>query len=718
MRNILHIWKSEMKLVATNIITALIVLGLVIMPSLFTWYNVLACWDVFSNTGELSVAVANSDDGFESDLLPVKVNIGDVVVDALRENDSINWVFVDEDEALDGTASGKYYAAVVIPENFSESMLTFYQEDTQSTELTYYSNEKINAISPKIVGQGASLVSYTVNEEFAETVSDIALSIVESASTYLDSEGGAEKLADLSERLGKVADRADQIADVLSTYSQVMSSSQKLLSSSAGIAHSLESDLDTATGYFSDASETAVDIKDALVYSLDSMDAAIDSCIEAIEAIVDADYSADGASAEKVAQKIREQKASVDTQVEQYSKILTELQKDPDANAGAIKTMELAINELKELSSSLEATAQKIEDGTVATDIDELKEKAREALSALQEVRNTFTASFRADLSEFSDKVDTFSAATTKIVSAMSGKLDAVGDDLTDAGYGVVSAKSKIDTATTNIYELADKIRTLSDGLDDALSSGDMDTIRAFLSNGVDTLSSALAAPVSVERTAVYPSENFGSSMYPLYVSLALFIGALLSMVLLKPRVAQRVIDEFPEDKKPTSRQRFLGHFGIIAVISLAQSTVLGIGSIFFLGVQAMHPLLFMLCLWVSGLVLSVIMYMLVASFANLGKAVGVLLLIVQVTGCGGSYPLAILPQFVQDVSVWLPAYHIVNALRAAMFGLYGNDFWVELGIVVLFAIPVIAAAMIFNKPFAGFSAWYMNKAAKSKLLS
>ena len=94
-----------------------------------------------------------------------------------------------------------------------------------------------------------------------------------------------------------------------------------------------------------------------------------------------------------------------------------------------------------------------------------------------------------------------------------------------------------------------------------------------------------------------------------------------------------------------------------------------------------------------------------------------VLLLIVQVTGCGGSFPLQILPSFIQNISPWLPATHVVNAMRAAMFGVYGNDFWIEMGLLALFIIPAALIGLVLRKPLARFMTWYVEQVESSKLI-
>ena len=111
------------------------------------------------------------------------------------------------------------------------------------------------------------------------------------------------------------------------------------------------------------------------------------------------------------------------------------------------------------------------------------------------------------------------------------------------------------------------------------------------------------------------------------------------------------------------------------------------------------------------------LVYSLVAAFANLGKAIAVLLLVVQVTGCGGSYPLQIMPWFVQAVSPYLPATHAVNAMRAAMMGTYGNDYWTSLGTLLLFLIPAAVIGLVLRKPLSRFMDWFVHHAEASKLV-
>ena len=134
MKNIWKLFVGDVRRLTSNIVSIIIVIGLVVIPGLFSWFNVSASWDPFANTGNLKFAVANDDEGYKSDLIPVKISIGDQVVNTLRANDQMDWTFTTKKEAIDGTKSGKYYAAVVIPKDFSTRMIQQREEERTRSE--------------------------------------------------------------------------------------------------------------------------------------------------------------------------------------------------------------------------------------------------------------------------------------------------------------------------------------------------------------------------------------------------------------------------------------------------------------------------------------------------------------------------------------------------------------------------------------------------------
>ncbi|MBP6685018.1 MAG: YhgE/Pip domain-containing protein, partial [Leucobacter sp.] len=164
----------------------------------------MASWDPFANTSNLKVAVASSDEGFQSDLMPIRINVGEQVLSELRANDGLDWVITSKDDAIDGTRSGAYYAAIVLPPSFSSDMMTFYADGADRTDIDFYTNEKKNALAPKITEQGAEGVSSQISEAFTVTLSEVALSLVSSVSDYLSDDDTQAALTRVEARVAGI----------------------------------------------------------------------------------------------------------------------------------------------------------------------------------------------------------------------------------------------------------------------------------------------------------------------------------------------------------------------------------------------------------------------------------------------------------------------------------------------------------------------------------
>ncbi|MGN0038241.1 MAG: YhgE/Pip family protein [Coriobacteriales bacterium] len=246
------------------------------------------------------------------------------------------------------------------------------------------------------------------------------------------------------------------------------------------------------------------------------------------------------------------------------------------------------------------------------------------------------------------------------------------------------------------------------------MGSSELGLLRKLSRSSAEELSTVLSAPVKMNRVAVYPVENFGSAMTPLYASLPLWVASFLIMATLNvlPRTEGR---QRPEGL--TAHQHFIGRFGVVCVISLMQSTLMGLGFLLFLGVQAQHPLLFMIAFWVAGLSFSAIAYTLVALLMSLGKALCVVLLVTQVSGSGGSFATVLLPGFLQTLSPILPVTHSINAMREAMFGTCSCDYLIELGILACLGLAFILMGLAPHRQLDRFVQWLFGSASKSGLM-
>ncbi len=202
--------------------------------------------------------------------------------------------------------------------------------------------------------------------------------------------------------------------------------------------------------------------------------------------------------------------------------------------------------------------------------------------------------------------------------------------------------------------------------------------------------------------------------MTPLYTMLALWVGALLLSVVIRVDVPA---DALPPNQPLTPAQTYVGRYGIFGLVGFAQSTLLGVGLILFIQVEPAHPWLLMLAAWLMSLVFTMITYTLVVAFGNAGKALAVLLLVVQISSSGGAYPLEVLPQWYQNISPFLPATHAVNAMRPAIAGVHNGDYWVSLGWLSLFIVPTLLLGFVLRRPLIDFNQNLLRELESTKLL-
>ena len=982
MKTIWKLFVGDIRRITSNVVSIIIVIGLVVIPGIFTWFNVAASWDPFANTGNLKFAVANEDDGYRSDLIPVKINIGDQVVNTLRSNDQLDWTFTTKKEAINGTKSGKYYAAVVIPKNFSTRMMTFFASDGDHAEIAYYNNEKKNALAPKITGQGADTVSAQVNETFSETLTSTALSVASQLANQLDKPAAQEQLTQFNGNISDFAETLTDASGTLRTFSTLTQSARHLLESSDGLIANVSGNAKSVGTTLKQAGSGVEDLTGALKTGTTALGTALtDSAnsFTAMEADVDSLFGNAGTQAGNTANALRNQATNISKQAQSYQQIYDSLdalsanEKLPEAVRNAIDHLKTnvgtTITQLNDLASALNGSADNIDAKVSDTTAEraEIKKLAQQAATSVSGIKTDYESQlkpqlddiatsitstttalsvasqlanqldkpaaqeqltqFNGNISDFAETLTdasgtlrTFSTLTQSarhllessdgLIANVSGNAKSVGTTLKQAGSGVedltgalktgttalgtaltdsansftameadvdslfgnagtqagntanalrnqatniskqaqsyqqiydsldaLSAneklpeavrnaidhlKTNVGTTITQLNDLASALNGSADNIDakvsdttaeraeikklaqqaatsvsgiktdyesqlkpqlddiatsitstttalnataadlkgalgnlngttktadknltaissvldstadslagagkklgaftgtltDALNSGDMSAVKDVLSDNTDSLAAALAAPVKVKRNAVFPVKNFGSQMAPFYTILPLWVGSLLMAVTLKTTVSRKVRKELGD---PKPHQLFLGHYGVFGVIGLLQSTFSLGGSLLFLHVQAVHPLLFMLSGWVSSLVFSFFTYTLVASFGNVGKAIGVLFLVMQISGANGAYPLAVLPKIISGISPFLPATHSITAMRAAIGGIYSNDYWFAIGALLLFIPPLLLIGLLLRIPLVKFNHWYVSKLESTKVIA
>lgn len=736
MRNIIAIFKRDLSRIRGSVVALIVAVGLVIVPTLYAWFNIAGSWDPYGNTGNLKVAVANSDDGYMSDLIPVRVNIGDTVVSALRENDQLDWRFVSESDAVEGVRSGEYYAAVVIPENFSSRMMTVFSSDAEHAEIVYYENQKANAIAPRVTDKAASTVRQQIDETFAKTISDVGLATTSSLLEFMDGDQIAAYAGNLSGTLAgaittlrDASGSVDEFAGLLQSSTGLLDSTSDLLASAGAAnedAEALVGDAKTGLSGMHDALDAAVAaINQSLKDSAGDYDAAakaIDEAFGAADAHVSLtvtqlrDASADVAKRASDMRGVQDNILAVERDVEGSNlpeKLKAELVQKIDIVANTVGNVanqqELLAKHLSDAAASLEtgaadarAKAQAVKDGIA------------EAKGSIGGVKDSYNATLKQQISDLSDAV----ADVARRGSDMADDLGATVTDLSHAASALsddlAGAHEVLAGASADLVSAADDLQRLKEGLDTAVTSGDLDRVRELIGSDPAALADALAAPVALDRQAVYHIKNYGSAMAPFYTTLSIWVAGIVLAAMLKANVDEADVKALGN---PRLHELYLGRYAFFALLAFAQATLVCAGDLLFFGIQCEHPFQFMLVGWLAGFVFSNMIYTLTVSFGDIGKAIAVVLLVMQVAGSGGTFPIEMTADFFQAVYPFLPFTHAINAMHAAMAGAYGMEFWIELGTLSLYLIPSLALGLVFRRPVIRANRWIIEKLEETKLM-
>ena len=262
-----------------------------------------------------------------------------------------------------------------------------------------------------------------------------------------------------------------------------------------------------------------------------------------------------------------------------------------------------------------------------------------------------------------------------------------------------------VNNALVQVKELIGNYRTrIADA--SAILSGDSDNsyiqqVLDFLNVDPESIGEFFASPVSIRSESVYPVESYGTAMAPFYTMLAIWVGCIILNAILK-------IDTPVELIGATNSQRFFGRYLIFALLSLIQTMVIMVGDLVIFGMDCVHPGLFLLSGVVTSLTCSMLAYSMTIAAGNIGKALFVVMMIIQIAGSGGSYPIELLPDFFQQIYLFFPFPYAINAMREAIAGLYQNNYLIYLLQLMLFFGVGLFVGLVLKRPLDGINR-YMN---------
>ena len=719
MKKIFSIFRLDLKSLTKNLIVFVVVIGITILPALYAWFNIAANWDPYSSTGELSFAVCSLDKG--SEYKGLKINAGDKIVDNLKKNDKMGWTFVDEDDATQGVKDGKYYAAVVIPEDFTENLMSIVSGGFKQAKLPYYVNEKSNAIAPKITDKGVSAIQESVDATYVSTIAETIAKVLNISEEEL--EGSKDKLADkITSALNTAKTDLTSFNSSIDLLISTLDSVNDLTKSNKDMVPTIKESLanvgvvtDDVKGMITSAQNTAgqlTTVIDNLISSGDSYAQSISSQLDDAFSTVSTDANAVATKISKI-ETINQSKITINNKL---ISILNEIQSNLGVDCSkVVEKLNAANDKQNAIISKIDSICEKIKTtGAVPenakAEIDQLISDADSAAAAVSSEFNAIKSKIDSALSGSFSKLDSI-ASFAQTFSGTTDQLDTAFDNATATVDDLKEVLNNLKTYLTNLSSRIDKAVTRVDELkkDDTIKS-----LIVPIIEDPEGLGEFLSAPVSYDTNRIYPLDNYGSAMTPFYSSLALWVGGVVLVAVLNVDLTER-------DRKRLGKanpvQLFFGRYLMFFVIGQIQGLIIALGDLFFLKTQADDPVMFIISCLISSFVYSLIIYSLTITFSVIGKALAVIILIMQVAGSGGTFPIEVLPGPFKAIAPFLPFKYGINALRETVAGMDWGNYWYNMGMLLLFIVPALLLGLLLRKPCIKIIAFFNEKVEESDLV-
>ena len=689
MRTILAIFRRDLWRILRNPVALVVTIGVAVLPSLYAWFNIMALWDPYSNTKNLPVAVVSMDRGTQSPQTG-RLNAGRSVSQELRSNKSLGWKFMDDDKtAIDEVHSGRCYAAIIIPERFSSDLVGIVEGTGSKPALSYYVNEKKNAIAPKVTDTGASTIDQEINAVFVSAVSDVL------AGKVLETAGDAKEAANQTRSqvvvdLGQTMDQIDQMTDQLDRIDSTMGQARQTVTDSKQNIKNLQDQISSAQSTLGKSQGTMTQTRDdSLRFSTALNQALADGTTHLSKGITDVNTVAGGITSGLNATQDRVDRvdSSLGQLVDANGRAIDGLQSG--LNHSGLRPGDPAYDTIQQQITSLETTNRQQK-----TSLDAFKKNSSVALKSGKQATSDLSSAMTA----------TGSTGIAALTTASQGLTGSTMPNLLTGLDNLNASNGSLQGALTSLSTTAAQTATLLDQLDATIGQAqstlattktslisvrsDLDGVRTdvaalgssaawnrisqTLGLSPESFGKAMASPVELATHTVYPVSNYGSSVAPFYTNLALWVGGFILIAIYKLEVDKEGIG------KCNATQAYLGRWLLLVFVGFFQALIATVGDLA-LGIQCQQPFLFVLAGVFASFVYINIIYALAASFRHIGKALAVVLVILQIPGSSGMYPIEMMPDFFRNLNPWLPFTYGINAMRETIGGMYGSHYWQDM---------------------------------------
>lgn len=677
-----QIFKRDILRLLKNPVALVITIGICVIPSLYAWYNIVANWDPYGNTANIKVAVANNDQGTSNEYVG-ELNAGDETVSKLKENDQLGWVFTDADAAVEGVKSGEYYAAIVIPDDFSANLTSMLTGTFTQPQLEYYCNEKKNAIAPKVTDTGAQTVEEQINETFVATVSETLVEKIQNAAGDLDAQGAEtqggilENVQRSNRALQDVRDALAGMQKTIATSKEAGAKADETLAALSGQIPSLVNALDKGDALLASARTSsrnfASSLNTTLSHGLTQMGKVSSNANVAVGKLSGAISAAGG--------KVDGALADVQMVINDVNGIIIDIREITGIDSGLIlSALEEQLAELQTLKDALQDQSTDIQNsaGAIAGAVSSLDSATQQGISAMEGVQQDMASTVLPQLSQGMDSFSEVSGDLTGVVTSLEPTIAQARGVLAQLTTTLDQASSTMSQADSSLEKLQGTLSTAANDVAALRASESLDKLDEILGASSADLADLMSSPVTLTTKAVYPVSNYGSGVAPFYTNLALWVGGCVLIAIIKLEVDGEGIGAF------TATEGYFGRWLLLVVLGFAQAFIVCCGDLV-LGMQCLRPELFVLAGIFTSFVYVNIIYALASAFKHIGKALVVILVIVQIPGSSGMYPIEMMPDFFQHLHPLLPFTYGISAMRETIGGMYGMDYAINLGVLAVF---------------------------------
>lgn len=679
--------------VMKNRLITIIVVALMIFPSLYAWFNIEAFWDPYGNTKNLSVAIVNQDKDYE--FKNQKLNFGNDIVKNLKENRSLDWNFVNSKTAMEGLNTGRYYAILTIPKDFTKSLMSVTQVDVRKARIIYTTNEKTNAIAEKITDQGANKLQAKISNHLIQVISKTSLGAMGGISNMTDDI--TPKLTEMKKSLQRLDAQLVNSKKLAENNKNMIGDLDKSLASSKASLDAIKRTMNGAKKINDDIGSMATDATSGIQNSSASLKSALRDVSRILESSVNLAQSLNSIGdkgAQQAVISIGNIKDKIDQaaiRVNNISQVLN------DINVVNSNVLNNAVTRLNNEYRSLTDASSRL-----AGIIDQVNSTSSLTYSQVQDIVNIVADSNKG----INDIISDFDDLVTRPLNRVNGNVSTITGDIRSmvdsTGQLYPSVNNFINTASTLNGRVGSSITILESSIDilrgqvsdsikmidEIQNNKDLKAFNNVIKSNILERADFIKNPVEIKEEKLYKMANYGSSMAPFYSVLAAWVGVIILSTILstEPSKQYRSID------------RYLGRLSFFLILSLIQSIIISTGDLLLLGVTAKEPVLFILILMLCSIAFCILIFTLVSCFKTLGKGIAMFLLVIQIGGSGGTFPVQMTPTFFRTINSVIPFTYGINACREAIGGVYMQNLLGDIGALLLFAIIPLIFGIMFKE--------------------